>query len=418
MRSRLSAVIVFLLGSVTGLASFAQSGDQFVQGFFGGPLFEYGVANVYDSTKGASRLDVYYSFVYDILQFVKKENNRYTARYEVSAILAKGKHRYEDFKTETGTVTVTDYPETNSRTRRVQGKLSFWPRPGKYELRLQLLDGESEKSLRRKKKVLVRDFAKPGVHLSDVLFGDSTFCADPGKSFPILSRRFTDPEKGFKASVQVVGVPDTSVVSLKWVVTSNAGGKIWQGERETQGVRDFCFDLGSRARKPGRYVLRLEARNAEGRAKLKATFSVAWGEAFVDTSDLDLILKAMRYIAKKEDIEKMEMASPSMRRQLYEDWWKARDPDPKTPENELREEFFRRLDFANRYFSVPEMNIEGWETDRGRIYIIYGPPTHVEREPAQMNEASYETWYYSHLHRRFVFVDKSGSGLYELVKSD
>jgi GWxTD domain-containing protein len=162
----------------------------------------------------------------------------------------------------------------------------------------------------------------------------------------------------------------------------------------------------------------VEAKSVEGRAKLKARFSVAWGEAFVDTSDLDLILKAMRYIANKQDIEQMEMASPSMRRQLYEDWWKARDPDPSTPENELRQEFFRRLDFANRYFSVPEMNIEGWETDRGRIYIIYGPPTHVEREPAEMNEASYETWYYSHLHRRFVFVDKSGTGLYELVKSD
>ncbi|NOZ55401.1 MAG: GWxTD domain-containing protein [Calditrichaeota bacterium] len=410
-----TAVVVAVLFS-TGAG--AQEADQVAEGFFGGPLFEYGVANVYDSTRAASRLDVYYSFVYDILQFVKKENGHYGARYEISAILKTKGRQYADFKTETGTVTVTDYPETNSRVRRVQGKLSFWPAPGKYKLELRLTDGESQKSLRREKKVLVRDFGKPGVHLSDVLFGDSTFCADPTTAFPILSKRYTDPDKGFRAVLQVVGVPETTAVHVKWSVRSGSGEQIWAEGETCRGLRHFCLDLGSRARKPGRYTLQVEAKSAEGRAKLKARFSVAWGEAFVDTSDLDLILKAMRYIANKQDIERMEMASPSMRRQLYEDWWKARDPDPSTPENELRQEFFRRLDFANRYFSVPEMNIEGWETDRGRIYIIYGPPTHVEREPAEMNEASYETWYYSHLHRRFVFVDKSGTGLYELVKSD
>ncbi len=408
--------VAFFLAVCAGAA--AQEMDQVAEGFFGGPLFEYGVANVYDSSRAASRLDVYYSFVYDILQFVKKENGHYAAKYEVSAVLKIKGRQYADFKTETGTVTVTDYPETNSRLRRVQGKLSFWPAPGKYTLELRLTDGESERSLRRKKKVLVRDFAKQGVHLSDVLFGDSTFCADPTAAFPILSRRYTDPEKGFKAYVQVVGVPETTAVQLKWSVRSGAGGQIWAEGSTCRGFVPFCLNLGSRARKPGRYTLHVEAKSKEGRAKLKAVFSVAWGEAFVDTSDLDLILKAMRYIANKADIEQMEMASPSMRRQLYEDWWKARDPDPSTPENELRQEFFRRLDFANRYFSVPEMNIEGWETDRGRIYIIYGPPTHVEREPAAMNEASYETWYYSNLHRRFVFVDKTGTGLYELVKSD
>jgi GWxTD domain-containing protein len=432
-----------LLISQAALAQFPFF-EEFPEDFFGGPLMDYDAFTVYDPVAGKGRLDVYYSCVYDVLQFVRVEGDTYRSRYEASALLRKEKGGHVEVKSHVRTVTVGSYPETNSRSLRVSGCLSFWPEPGKYTLELRLTDLESNKSLVRTKTVTIWDFSSPGVHLSDVLFADSTACSNDSSGtpfFPALGSRFTKPESGFVAIVQVVPVSDTGTVALSWSVATRegrtlheemlpiegyrsrpggtrAGQAIHEGKLPISGYRRICLPLHEVARRAGQYELRVRAELGKYKAETQRVFSVAWGEAFVDTSNLDVILDAMRYIAKSEDVERMKQASPSLQRLLFEDFWKQRDPTPDTPENELRDEFFRRLDFANRHFSVPDLDIEGWRTDRGRIYIIYGHPTHVEKEPAQMQQASYEVWYYSHLHKRFTFVDNSGNGLYELKRVD
>ena len=56
-------------------------------------------------------------------------------------------------------------------------------------------------------------------------------------------------------------------------------------------------------------------------------------------------------------------------------FWKRRNPNPGSPENAFKEEHYRRIAYANEHFDA---NVPGWKTDRGRIYIIYGPPNSVE----------------------------------------
>lgn len=67
------------------------------------------------------------------------------------------------------------------------------------------------------------------------------------------------------------------------------------------------------------------------------------------------------------------------REEFIEQFWLRRDPDPDTPENEYREEYYRRIAYANEKFTS---GIPGWKTDRGRIYITWGPPDSVESRPA------------------------------------
>jgi hypothetical protein len=76
------------------------------------------------------------------------------------------------------------------------------------------------------------------------------------------------------------------------------------------------------------------------------------------------------------------------------------------------DEYYLRVEYANENFST---NRDGWETDRGRIYVLYGEPTDIERHPFEINSKPYEVWYYDHLNRRFVFVDYTGFGDYELT---
>ena len=63
------------------------------------------------------------------------------------------------------------------------------------------------------------------------------------------------------------------------------------------------------------------------------------------------------------------------REQFIENFWLRRDPTPDTVENEFKEEHYRRIAYANEHFAS---GVPGWKTDRGRIYIVYGPPDEIE----------------------------------------
>jgi GWxTD domain-containing protein len=92
-------------------------------------------------------------------------------------------------------------------------------------------------------------------------------------------------------------------------------------------------------------------------------------------------------------------------------FWRARDTDPATEENEFRKEYYGRIAYANEYFSFSD--VPGWRTDRGRIFITYGKPDEVETFP------SGERWIYKRLpgsggETRFEFVDLDQKGEFRL----
>lgn len=111
----------------------------------------------------------------------------------------------------------------------------------------------------------------------------------------------------------------------------------------------------------------------------------------------------------------------SEREQFKEDFWKRRDPTPDTEENEFRTEYYNRLEAANELFR--DERKEGYLTDRGRIYILFGPPQirdiHLieDRDPlSPLYMKCGEVWHYG----RFpvVFVDSNCTGNYRLATYD
>ena len=81
---------------------------------------------------------------------------------------------------------------------------------------------------------------------------------------------------------------------------------------------------------------------------------------------------------KEREIFKKLMTDDE-REAFIEDFWRKRDPDPDTEENEYKEQYYERIAYANEHFAS---GIPGWKTDRGRIYIKYGPPDEKESHPA------------------------------------
>ncbi len=102
-----------------------------------------------------------------------------------------------------------------------------------------------------------------------------------------------------------------------------------------------------------------------------------------------------------------QLSNDEERDQFIEAFWQRRDPTPDTVENEFKEEHYRRMAYANEHFPA---GIPGWKTDRGRIYITYGPADEIEAHPSggtyerPMEEGGgststfpFETWRYRYI---------------------
>ncbi|HLV02661.1 MAG TPA: GWxTD domain-containing protein [Acidobacteriota bacterium] len=123
------------------------------------------------------------------------------------------------------------------------------------------------------------------------------------------------------------------------------------------------------------------------------------------------------------------LTTPEEKEQFIEQFWFRRDPDPRTPVNEFKDEHYRRIAYANERFAS---GLPGWMTDRGRIYIIHGPPVEIESHPSggtyqrPIHEGGgttstfpFEIWRYRHIEGigsdiELEFVDPSFSGEYRL----
>ncbi|RKX71772.1 hypothetical protein DRP53_00360 [candidate division WOR-3 bacterium] len=121
----------------------------------------------------------------------------------------------------------------------------------------------------------------------------------------------------------------------------------------------------------------------------------------------------LMYIATPEELSRMKkIRDPKKRRQAYEEFWKSRDPTPGTEENELKEEYLARIRYAEENFKMGDL---GWRSDRGKIYIKYGPPDEIESHPFEAATRAYEIWYYYNRNLKFIFIDRYGFGRYELL---
>src|SRR5436309_2939680 len=88
----------------------------------------------------------------------------------------------------------------------------------------------------------------------------------------------------------------------------------------------------------------------------------------------------VRWIITDEEQKAFKLLSNDEERdQFIEAFWQRRDPTPDTIENEFKEEHYRRMAYANEHFAA---GIPGWKTDRGRIYVMYGPADEVESHPS------------------------------------
>src|SRR5213078_3051753 len=127
-----------------------------------------------------------------------------------------------------------------------------------------------------------------------------------------------------------------------------------------------------------------------------------------------------------------QLSNDEERDNFIEAFWQRRDPTPDTVENEFKDEHYRRIAYANEHFAA---GIPGWKSDRGRIYVMYGPADQVDSHPSggayerpfeegggSTSTYPFETWRYRYIEGIgneviLEFVDPTMSGEYHLTSN-
>lgn len=182
------------------------------------------------------------------------------------------------------------------------------------------------------------------------------------------------------------------------------------------GESSISISLRPEMLKVGEGLLKIELLDAEGSLiRSDSTFFfVSLTEEWILTEYRDVI-RYLDHLLTPEEKRSFEAAEEGDRRRLWREFWKERDPIPSTPQNERLVEYFRRIQVADARFSTPIL--EGWKSDRGRVYILLGPPEEVYLRDVGQRLERYEIWVYDQslgFQLVLYFVDRGFVGLYWL----
>ena len=145
------------------------------------------------------------------------------------------------------------------------------------------------------------------------------------------------------------------------------------------------------------------------------TFRNVWPGMPRSLKNIDMAIDALRLIATEASLDSMQSGNFNERRDALERFWARKDPTPGTIYNEAMTEFYRRVDHVRAAYGTMQ-EPDGIKSDRGRIYILNGQPTRVDRT-LNPSVGFTETWTYEKTKRTFTFVDERRNGTYKLAVS-
>lgn len=388
-----------------------------------GPTF-YAEAIAYATEVPAkSRLDVYVQVPHEEIRFLK-QNDRYLGRYELTLTLLTPAKDPVHEQTWTVDVPVSDFAQTTQRRLYSLTHRTIDVAPGNYLLTLQLRDEESKKSSQIKKSILITDFAKDSLTLSDIMLVTRLSTDGEKRSIvPNITGNISHTAEGFFIFFEAYSREAIDSIDVTWKIFDSKKNEVVRGtQREPiTGPKSQVFmKIDSTGLRMGTYFLSIVAKGkvesdgnwTEYAATTSRTFNIRASDLPPVIADLDKAVDQLIYIARDSELGYIrEATTEEDKRKRFLEFWNKRDPDPQTSRNELMEEYYSRVTYANQSFTH---YLEGWRTDMGMVFIRFGSPENIERHPFEYNVKPYEIWYYYQLNRQFIFVDETGFGDYRL----
>tara|TARA_B100000315_G_scaffold257132_1_gene304973 strand:- start:8202 stop:9446 length:1245 start_codon:yes stop_codon:yes gene_type:complete len=370
------------------------------------------IAPVYPSTSMDSvRIDIYLKIPFRSIQFLK-EKDIFKAKYEMLISLKKEKDVQILEEVISGEVITGEYKKTVSSKHFNYHKKSFYlPHSKTYHLLARLTDMDTHRSAKRIKKIDLERFKKKLV-VSDLLLFESPDFTDSLDLFPIIppTTTYTDtviyiyyeawvPNKHYSLTTRIKSSDDVLIEYSSVEETQNTN---FEDMLEIK-----MADVGD-----DKYVVELVLEQGSTKSISSLEIKYNWRNISPYITNLNTSIRQLKYIGKKDELKKLSKSDGHKKEELFHEFWKVRDPTPETDTNELMNEYYQRVKYTNEKFGSFQ---DGWETARGMVFIMFGPPDDIETNLYTRDGKSYQRWHYYHLNKTFTFVDHTGFGDYELL---
>jgi len=350
------------------------------------------------------------------LVFVR-DDRAFKAVYELSLHVIGEEDKVKITKIWLEEVSRPTFKETKAEDQYHQAHTELTLAPGEYEFIIHLVDQDNSRRFTVKKDVEVVSYPEDEVVVSDLLFLDAVpegddfvkdvmphLLSEIGENVDTIFIRIAVRNPFHSATVQVqYSLRDENEYM---VVTYYDTLEI------PSSLSYHILPLPVRELKPKRYDFVIYLQGGDIEAEKEAPVDVGWTGVSALVGDLDEAIEQLRYITSRRQIKNIKNNPEEVKRQLFMEFWKELDPSPNTPRNELMDEYYRRVAYADIHFSSFQ---KGWESDLGMVYIIYGPPDEIERHPFEMGQKPYQIWVYYENNMQFVFMDMNMFGDYRLI---
>jgi GWxTD domain-containing protein len=377
------------------------------------------LVNVKSDKPGLSAVDIYIQVPYKNVQFLKSSQG-FTAKYSVTAsVFDSTKKKMIVEKTWNETINVIDFGMTTTKDNYKLSKRTFDLSPGTYSIRTMLSDKDSRQEAVGENIFTVKEYNND-ISLSDILIiSKSDNTNGKNEIVPNISRNIPNSKNRVQFYFEVYVKDSVNTKRSFEYTVANSDKDIIHKEVESRDLKpgtnkifftlaEFPFDLGV-------YSLNVSLLDESAKATETVTkaFYSHWKGLPAAITDIDKAISQTVYIASPEELDNMKDAkTTSEKTKRFLEFWKKKDPSPNNDENEVFDEYFRRIAFANENFSN---YTEGWRSDRGMVFTILGSPNNIERHPFEYDSKPYEVWEYYDINRSFVFLDQTGFGDYRLV---
>lgn len=417
MKMMRTKFIVFLLLLLSVPSAAQQKNKPTDDTFQRNPDFYFELLNYSASDSAKTRVDLFINMPFDKVKFIKY-GETFKAEYGITAsFYAEDKKTLLAERVWTEKIETMNFEQTISSKNANVSLKSFVVPPQNVFVKIVVEDRDTRKEYAAEQLFVVRKFDAP-IAVSDILIVNSSKTENVGRTIvPNISKTILNdlealpvfyeiylkkPEKLF-IRYNIIGPDEKAVYSRIFEVELPAGRS------------QMYYEFDSLAFTAGDYNAVVTVNDDEynlAASVNKSFVSLLVGLPFV-IKNLDKAIDQMIYIATATEIDEIKEGQNYQERlESFLNWWKKKDPTDNTQENEVFNEYFRRVEYANRNFTH---YTEGWRTDMGMVYIILGAPSNIDRHPFDYDRKPYEIWEYYELNRRFVFVDNTGFGDYRLT---
>lgn len=417
----LFALTVFAAGCATETRTFSSD----VGNALSRPRFGFFIVNYPSERSDSSNGNFYARIRYDDVIFVKTDSG-FAAHYQFSISVYSDKELTESqySKTFDRQIQMPTYERTMSTTTydAVKDKLTL--KPGKYFIVMRLLDLNTNITSSSEIVHTFKDFLRDSVDISDVLLYDR---ADAnGAPVDVVRNRHDSLFAEFYVTSKDVPAKIPLHVIVKSVETPTHLDTTYE-LNQTSNVQHYRLPIDIAILAPATYDLKIAVKPAEHFVEnvkensSETFFSIPRRTTPSVPVELDREIAPLVYITISSEMDSLKQGTFEEKRKKLTGFWLAKGHGDTAVASAMRKEFYKRVDSTNERFETALTR--GWQTDRGRIYILYGPPDQIENHDNNLSPGSfrnsppYQVWYYYKLKLRFVFLDEFGTGDYRLTTS-